>query len=50
MFMRAAKAVALADKDYMSAKELKEVEKEFYDMMQNLEFLPTSNTYECWKT
>lgn len=44
MFMRVAKAVALADKDYMSAKELKEVEKEFYDMMQNLEFLPNSPT------
>ncbi len=44
MFMRVAKSVALADKDYVSAKELKEVEQEFYDMMLNLEFLPNSPT------
>ncbi|WP_010248991.1 vitamin B12-dependent ribonucleotide reductase [Acetivibrio cellulolyticus] len=44
MFMRVAKAVALADKDFVSAKELKAIEQEFYDMMLNLEFLPNSPT------
>jgi ribonucleoside-diphosphate reductase alpha chain len=44
MFMRVARAVALADKDYVSSKELKEIEQEFYDMMYNLEFLPNSPT------
>ena len=44
MFMRVAKAVALADKGFASPKELKEIEQEFYDMMYNLEFLPNSPT------
>ena len=44
MFMRVAKAVAAADKEYVSAKEQKEIEKEFYNMMSNLEFLPNSPT------
>lgn len=44
MFMRVAKAVALADKGFVSPKELKEIEQEFYDMMYNLEFLPNSPT------
>ncbi len=44
MFMRVAKTVALADKDFVSPKELKEIEQEFYDMMLNLEFLPNSPT------
>lgn len=44
MFMRVAKAVAVADKGHVSAKELKAIEQEFYDMMSNLEFLPNSPT------
>lgn len=44
MFMRVAKTVALADKDFVSSKELKEIEQEFYEMMLNLEFLPNSPT------
>ncbi|NLD48144.1 MAG: vitamin B12-dependent ribonucleotide reductase [Clostridiaceae bacterium] len=44
LFLRVAKAVAAADKDYVSAKQLKEIEGEFYDMMANLEFLPNSPT------
>ena len=44
MFMRVAKAVASADKEYVSEEELREIEKEFYDMMSNLEFLPNSPT------
>jgi ribonucleoside-diphosphate reductase alpha chain len=42
--MRVAKAVASADKEYVSEEELREIEKEFYDMMSNLEFLPNSPT------
>lgn len=44
MFKRVAKAVASADKSYVSASELKKIEKEFFDMMTNLEFLPNSPT------
>ncbi len=44
MFMRVAKTVALADKDFVSSEELKEIEHEFYEMMLNLEFLPNSPT------
>ena len=44
MFMRVAKTVALADKDFVSPKELKDIEQEFYEMMLNLEFLPNSPT------
>ena len=44
MFMRVAKAVATADKGFVSPKELKEIEQEFYEMMLNLEFLPNSPT------
>ncbi|MDQ2087576.1 vitamin B12-dependent ribonucleotide reductase [Herbivorax sp. ANBcel31] len=44
MFMRVAKAVAAADKEYVSLKEQREIEKEFYEMMSNLEFLPNSPT------
>lgn len=44
MFRRVAKAVAAADKENVSEKELKKTEKEFYDMMSNLEFLPNSPT------
>lgn len=44
LFLRVAKAVAAADKDYVSAKQLKETEEEFFEMMANLEFLPNSPT------
>ncbi|TYQ16143.1 UNVERIFIED_CONTAM: ribonucleoside-diphosphate reductase class II [Acetivibrio alkalicellulosi] len=44
MFMRVAKAVASADKECVSLKELREIEKEFYEMMSNMEFLPNSPT------
>ena len=44
MFRRVAKAVAAADKEYVSEEELKEIEQEFYNMMSNLEFLPNSPT------
>ncbi|MFZ5989207.1 MAG: adenosylcobalamin-dependent ribonucleoside-diphosphate reductase, partial [Bacillota bacterium] len=44
MFMRVAKAVAAADKGHVSAKELKEIEQEFFELMSNLEFLPNSPT------
>ena len=44
MFKRVAKAIASADKSYVSASELKKIEKEFYDLMMNLEFLPNSPT------
>jgi ribonucleoside-diphosphate reductase alpha chain len=44
MFMRVAKTVALADKDFVSSEELKDIEQEFYEMMLNLEFLPNSPT------
>lgn len=44
MFRRVAKAIAAADKSYVSASELKKTEKEFFDLMANLEFLPNSPT------
>jgi len=44
MFKRVAKAIASADKSYVSSSELKKIEKEFFDMMANLEFLPNSPT------
>ncbi len=44
MFKRVAKAIATADKPYASAAELKKIEKEFFDLMANLEFLPNSPT------
>jgi len=44
MFRRVARTVASADKPYVSEKELKKIEKDFYDMMVNLEFLPNSPT------
>ncbi len=44
-FERVAKAIAQGDKLYKkSSKEIKQVEKEFLDMMVNLEFLPNSPT------
>lgn len=44
MFKRVAKTVASADKSYVSEKQLNKIEKSFYDMMANLEFLPNSPT------
>ncbi len=45
LFMRVAKSVAAADKEYVTSKEeIKKTEQEFYNMMSNLEFLPNSPT------
>ena len=44
MFKRVAKAIAAADKPYATSSELKKIEKEFFNMMANLEFLPNSPT------
>lgn len=44
MFKRVAKAIAEADAPYATASELKAIEKEFFDLMSNLEFLPNSPT------
>ena len=44
MFKRVAKAIAEADKDFVSAEELKNIEQDFYEMMSSLEFLPNSPT------
>jgi len=44
MFKRVAKAIAAADASYANATELKAIEKEFFDLMSNLEFLPNSPT------
>lgn len=44
MFRRVAKAIASADAQYATASELKSIEKEFFEMMSNLEFLPNSPT------
>jgi len=44
MFRRVAKAIAEADREYVSASELGKIEQEFFDMMSNLEFLPNSPT------
>ncbi|MHA1801204.1 MAG: ribonucleotide reductase N-terminal alpha domain-containing protein, partial [Candidatus Heimdallarchaeaceae archaeon] len=44
-FERVAKAIAEGDNKYgKSKKEIKQIEKEFLDMMLNLEFLPNSPT------
>lgn len=42
MFERVAKAIAKEDKEYEKAADIKQLEKEFYEMMYNLEFLPNS--------
>lgn len=44
MFKRVAKAIAEADASYTSTSELKVIEKEFFNLMSNLEFLPNSPT------
>ncbi|PIN79461.1 ribonucleoside-diphosphate reductase, adenosylcobalamin-dependent [Candidatus Woesearchaeota archaeon CG10_big_fil_rev_8_21_14_0_10_34_8] len=42
MFRRVAKAIALIDKDYEKEPDIKAVEEEFFQSMNNLEFLPNS--------
>jgi len=44
MFRRVAKTVAQADASYVSSTELKKIEKEFFNLMTELEFLPNSPT------
>lgn len=44
MFKRVAKAIAAADAPYTTASGLKSTEKEFFELMANLEFLPNSPT------
>ena len=44
MFKRVAHAVASADKEILTNKEIKVTENDFYNMMVNLEFLPNSPT------
>lgn len=44
LFKRVAKAIAAADAPYTTASGLKSTEKEFFDLMANLEFLPNSPT------
>ena len=44
MFKRVAKTIAAADASYVTGSELKKIEKEFFDLMANLEFLPNSPT------
>ncbi len=44
MFKRVAKAIAAADSAIASASELKAIEKDFFNLMANLEFLPNSPT------
>jgi len=44
MFKRVAKNIAAVDKQYDSKADLKALEKEFYNLMVNLEFLPNSPT------
>lgn len=44
MFRRVAKTVAAADVEYYTPEEVAAIEREFFDMMANLEFLPNSPT------
>lgn len=44
MFRRVAKAIASADEKYTDRAGLGEIEKEFFEMMADLEFLPNSPT------
>jgi len=44
MFKRVAKAIASADTPYATASELKTIEKDFFNLMADLEFLPNSPT------
>lgn len=44
MFRRVAKCVAKADSEYSTSDEVKQLEKDFFEIMTNLEFLPNSPT------
>ncbi|HNZ40552.1 MAG TPA: ribonucleotide reductase N-terminal alpha domain-containing protein, partial [Clostridia bacterium] len=44
MFRRVAKTVASADAEYLGKEDIEKSEKDFYDMMIKLEFLPNSPT------
>ena len=44
MFRRVAKAIAAADANYTDKAGLAEIEKDFFEMMADLEFLPNSPT------
>ncbi|NJD02590.1 MAG: vitamin B12-dependent ribonucleotide reductase [Ruminiclostridium sp.] len=44
MFKRVAKSIAAADAPYVTNSELKSIEKDFFNLMANLEFLPNSPT------
>ena len=44
LFHRVARAIAAADRSYDAAADIGATEKEFFDMMTNLEFLPNSPT------
>lgn len=44
MFRRVAKAIAAADKEYTDKAGLDKIEKQFFDMMADLEFIPNSPT------
>ena len=44
MFRRVAQAIASIEKRYKNAKNMKPIEKQFYEIMTRLEFLPNSPT------
>ncbi|NLV32980.1 MAG: vitamin B12-dependent ribonucleotide reductase [Clostridiaceae bacterium] len=44
MFKRVAKTIASADSEFLGKEDIEKTEKDFYDMMVNLEFLPNSPT------
>lgn len=44
LFKRVAKTVASADLEYLEKEDIEKTEKDFYEMMSNLEFLPNSPT------
>ena len=45
MFLRVARNIASAEKNYnKSDKEIREIEKQFFDIMTDLDFLPNSPT------
>ena len=45
MFLRVARNIATAEKNYgKTEEEIKEIEKQFFDMMSDLDFLPNSPT------
>ena len=44
MFRRVAKTIASADSEFLGKQDIEKTEKDFYEMMVNLEFLPNSPT------